>query len=315
MAFALELERTSTPFPEPAAAQPVIELRGVSKRYGEKEAVSGVDLDVRAGEIVGFLGRNGAGKTTLISIMLGLRSPTSGTVRVFGGAPAAPSVRARLGAMLQESGVPMTLTVGEVVDLFRHYYPHALPAARVIAAAGLGGLVKVRVKDLSGGQRQRLYFALAMSGDPDLLFLDEPTTGMDIESRRNFWAHVRDIAAVGKTVLFATHILEEADALATRVVVIDRGRIALDGTPAQLKSRSLGKRVRIRGDVTGAEAAAWPGVRRVEEVGGYLVVQTAEPESVLRRLFTEQRRLDEVTVDDAELESAFLDILSGEENR
>ncbi len=208
-----------------------------------------MDLAVRRGEVVAILGPNGAGKTTAISILLGLRAPTSGSVTLFGGAPDEPATKARVGAMLQESGVPGTLTVAELIDLFRGYYPAPRPRTDLLAVAGLEDVADRRVRSLSGGQRQRLYVALALAGNPEVVFLDEPTTGMDVESRRRFWDVIGALAAEGRTIIFATHLLEEADALATRIVVIDRGRVVRDGTPAEIKARAGGATIRLRADV------------------------------------------------------------------
>lgn len=289
---------------------PIVELTAVKKSYGAVEALSGIDLAVRPGELVGILGPNGAGKTTAISIMLGLRRPSQGTVRVFGASPEDPAVRGRIGAMLQESGVPKTLTVAEVVRLFGAYYPYSLPVERVLALAGLTDLAGRRTGALSGGQRQRLYFALAICGDPDLIFLDEPTAGMDVESRHRFWNEIRALTELGKTLLFATHFLEEADALASRIVVVDHGRVVAAGTPAQIKSHAGGKRVRVRGVLDLDEVKGWRGVKRVDVTGAYVAIQTTDAEEALRRIFTSGRPVDEVTVDDVELESAFLNLTS-----
>jgi ABC-2 type transport system ATP-binding protein len=286
----------------------VIELDAITKLYGAIDALAGVDLSVEQGEVIGILGPNGAGKTTAISIMLGLRRPSAGAVRVFGEPPESPAVRGRIGAMLQESGVPGTLTVEEIVRLFSSYYPYSLPVERILGLAGLSDLRRRRVSALSGGQRQRLYFALAICGDPDLLFLDEPTTGMDVESRQRFWTEIRELASLGKTLLFATHFLEEADALASRIVVIDHGRVVANGTPAEIKAHAGGKRIRVRGAVDVRAIESWPGVRRVDTAGAYVVIQTVDAEDGLRRLFSSGQRVDEVTVDDAELESAFLNL-------
>jgi len=194
-----------------AAAAAAVELRGANRRYGAVEALHGVDLTIERGELTAVLGPNGAGKTTMLSLILGLRQPTSGDVRVLGDAAGSTAARRRVGAMLQESGVPPTLTVAELVALFGSYYPSAREPGDVIAAAGLVGLERRRSRELSGGERQRLLFALALCGDPDLVVLDEPTTGLDVESRRRFWEVITGLAARGTTVLFATHLLDEAD--------------------------------------------------------------------------------------------------------
>ena len=189
----------------PPLVEPVVEFIGARKRYGQTEALKGVDLTVSAGEVVALLGPNGAGKTTSISLMLGLRRPTSGQVRLFGLAPTDRRARSRCGVMLQESGVAGTLTVRETVDLFRTYYPAPLATERAIAMAGLEAAAERRITALSGGQRQRLYFALAVCGDPHVLFLDEPTVGMDVESRRSFLQSMQILAKAGKTIVFTTH--------------------------------------------------------------------------------------------------------------
>lgn len=306
----------TTSFHHPAAAAaPVLELRGVTKRYGEVEALCGIDIAVRRGEVVAVLGPNGAGKTTAISILLGLRRPTAGTVTLFGGAPDDPATKARVGAMLQESGVPETLTVAEIVDLFRGYYPAPRPRAELLAHAGLEEVAGRRVRTLSGGQRQRLYVALALAGDPEIVFLDEPTTGMDVDSRRRFWDVVGSLAAEGRTILFATHLLEEADALATRIVVINRGRVVRDGTPAEIKSCAGGATIRLRADVEPGVLAAWPGVLRVGRVGARLEVVAREPQEVLRRLFASGIHFDEIAVEEHALETAFLDLTAQETAR
>ncbi len=198
-----------------------IELIGATKKYGSFEALNNVSFTIETGSLVAMLGPNGAGKTTSISLMLGLRRPTSGKALIFGEDPRHIATRRRFGAMLQESGVPQLLKVVELVELFRSYYPKPLPTDQVIKLVGLEEKRDSLVRDLSGGQTQRLYFALAICGDPEVLFLDEPTVGMDVEGRRTFLNAIRDFAAGGKTVLLTTHYLEEADDLAERVQAND----------------------------------------------------------------------------------------------
>jgi ABC-2 type transport system ATP-binding protein len=291
---------------------PALEVERLVKRYGDVTALRGIDLRVGRGEVVALLGPNGAGKTTLISCLLGLRNPSEGSVRVLGGAPDDRATRERTGAMLQESGIPSTLTIAETVDLFRGYYPAPRDRAALLAAAGLEDVASRRVGRLSGGQRQRLYFALALAGDPELIFLDEPTTGLDVESRRRFWETVAGLAATGTTVLFATHLLEEADALATRIVVIDRGRVVRDGTPAEIKAMASGATIRLRADLDVDAVAAWPGVIRVGRSGARLEIVAAHPEEVLRRVFASGVAVDEVAVEERALETAFLDLTATE---
>ncbi len=285
----------------------VVELQGARKRYGEVEALRGVDLAIGRGEVVAMLGPNGAGKTTSIALMLGLRRPTAGHARLFGLDPQDRRARSRVGVMLQESGVPGVLTVRELVDLFRAYYPRPLPAERAIALAGLGEKASARVSTLSGGQRQRLYFALAVCGDPEVLFLDEPTAGMDVEARQAFLTSIRELARAERTIVLTTHYLEEADALARRIVVIDHGVVIADAAPEALKARMPSKRVRFR-TTSALDAAAFDGlpVTSLEQIGDRVRLLSAEPETVLRELFRRGVDVADLEVAGADLEEAFL---------
>ena len=211
---------------------PAASLERVSKNYGDVPALRNVDFAVRPGEVVALLGPNGAGKTTAVKLLLGLMPPNAGRVRVLGRDPTNPENRIRTGTMLQIGRVPETLRVREHIDLFASYYPNPLPVKEVVAAAGLEKFVDRKFGDLSGGQRQRVLFALAICGDPDLLLLDEPTVGLDVEARRALWDEIRNLVDRGKTVLLTTHYLEEADALADRIAVIHQGKIIAEGTPA-----------------------------------------------------------------------------------
>jgi len=271
------------------------------------EALRGIDLAIRAGEVVAMLGPNGAGKTTSISLMLGLRQPTAGQVRLFGVPPTDRRARSRCGVMLQESGTTSVLTVREIVDVFRTYYPVPLPAERAIAMAGLTEQAGVRVGALSGGQRQRLYFALAICGDPEILFLDEPTVGMDVEARRAFVASIHTLAAAGKTIVFTTHYLREAEELARRIVVIDRGTVIADASPHELKARVPGKKITLaagrpftRQDFDGLPA------RVLSVAGERASLLSNEPATVLRELFRRGVDVVDLEVTGADLEEAFL---------
>jgi ABC-2 type transport system ATP-binding protein len=283
----------------------VIEARNITKRFGPVHALNGIDVMVEAGEIVGFLGPNGAGKTTAISVMLGLRKPTSGTTRLFGLAPDDRRARERTGVMLQESGVPFSLRVEEVLQLFQSYYPFTLPTEEILRRADLTAKRRSLIADLSGGQKQRLYFALALAGDPDLLFLDEPTVGMDVETRVAFWEQVREFAALGKTILFSTHYLEEADALASRIVVINQGRIVAEGAPYEIKRLVPNTIVRLRTNLPLDQAQLLPGVQHVAADNKHLAVSTSEPEAFLRALFRADWQVADLTVQGADLETAF----------
>ncbi len=286
----------------------IIELRGVSKCYGKLQAVYPLDLDMQAGEVVAFLGPNGAGKTTTLSLMLGLRRPTAGTVRLFGTSPSSSQARARVGVMLQESGVPDSLRVGELLALFQSYYPFTLPTTELLERAGLEQKRNALVSALSGGQKQRLYFALALAGDPDLLFLDEPTAGMDVEARLHFWEQIRGFTALGKTILFSTHYLEEADALATRIIVIDKGRIIAQGTPHEIKGLTADKQVIFKTNLPPDLAGSYPGVRSIHVQNGELQVATTAPEAFLRRVFREDWEVTDLRVTEVDLETAFLSL-------
>jgi ABC-2 type transport system ATP-binding protein len=215
----------------------VAELEWASKSFGKVKAVSELDFEMRAGEVVALLGPNGAGKTTTVRLLMGLIRPDAGSARLFGMDPGRIEARMRVGAMLQVSKVPETLKVREHIELFSSYYPNPLPFAETIAAAGLAGLENRLFGDLSGGQKQRVLFALAICGNPELLFLDEPTVGLDVEARRALWGRIREYVARGGSVLLTTHYLDEADALANRIAVINQGRIAAEGTPAEIKDR------------------------------------------------------------------------------
>ncbi|HEY2599417.1 MAG TPA: ABC transporter ATP-binding protein [Candidatus Dormibacteraeota bacterium] len=286
----------------PAAA----ELIDATKKYGAVEALNGVSLDIKLGEVVAMLGPNGAGKTTSISLLLGLRKPTSGKALLFGLDPTNLDARSRVGVMLQESGIPQMLKVREIVDLFRSYYPRPMAGDRAIAMAGLEEKSSALVKELSGGQRQRLYFALAVCGDPEVLFLDEPTVGMDVEGRRSFIERIAEFANLGRTVVLTTHYLEEADQLAKRVIVIDRGVVIADATPQEIKSRVAGKRVRFtfvaltENDLEGLPITT-------STINDHSVqLLTNQPEAVLRELFRRGIEISDLEVSGADLEDAFI---------
>ena len=275
------------------------------------EALRGVDFALRQGELVGMLGPNGAGKTTAISLLLGLRVPSAGTARLFGLEPRDLRARSRTGVMLQESGIPLTLKVREMVDLFRSYYPAPLPTARVVEMANLGEFAEKLTKDLSGGQRQRVYFGLAICGDPEVLFLDEPTVGLDPATRRSFWEQVHAFKAMGKSILLTTHYLEEADALADRVVVIDHGLVIAEGTPEELRSRVPGKKVSFVSPGIGRDAFDGLPVGRLEVSEDRVSALTTDAEGVLRVLFGRGLPITELEVTGAGLEEAVLALTGG----
>jgi ABC-2 type transport system ATP-binding protein len=281
-------------------------LEAVTKNYGGIRALRGVDFQVRAGEVVALLGPNGAGKTTAVKLLLGLMQPGSGKVRVFGGDPTNPENRMRTGAMLQVGRVPETLRVREHIDLFSSYYSKPMRLEEVLVAAGLEKLRDRKFGDLSGGQRQRVLFALAICGDPDLLFLDEPTVGLDVEARRSLWEEIRRLVERGKTVLLTTHYLEEADALADRIAVINQGEIIAEGTPSEIKSQTGGKRIRCITALNVASLLQIPGVTDARQDREAVEIHAHEAEPVVRALLALDASLSALEIISAGLEEAFL---------
>ena len=284
----------------------VAQLRQVSKTFGEVQALHNLDFAVRAGELLALLGPNGAGKTTAVKLFLGLARPTSGSVSVFGGNPVRSEVRTRIGAMLQVAKVPETLRVREHIDLFSAYYPRPLPQAEILAIAGLQEIKDRPFGELSGGQKQRLLFALALCGNPDILFLDEPTVGLDVEARRLFWEQIRKLVERGKTILLTTHYLEEADALADRIAVINRGEIIAQGTPSEIKAKTCGRRIRCVSNLRIETIRAFRGVAEVRRDRDIYEIRVTEAEAVLRELLLRDSSVSGIEVVGAGLEDAFL---------
>jgi ABC-2 type transport system ATP-binding protein len=299
---------------EPSKIQPktegsgliVASLQGVNKNYGSVRALRGVDFQVRAGEVVALLGPNGAGKTTAVKLLLGLLQPNSGKVRVFGADPTNPANRMRTGAMLQVGRVPETLRVREHIDLFSSYYLKPMPLAEVLAAAGLEKLADRKFSDLSGGQKQRVLFALAICGDPDLLFLDEPTAGLDVEARRLLWDEIRRMVERGKTVLLTTHYLQEADELADRVAVIHQGEVIAQGTPSEIKAKTSGKRIRCVTSLALSTLRQISGVSEAKVDREAVEIHASEAEPVVRELLRLDTSLSGLEITSAGLEEAFL---------
>jgi ABC-2 type transport system ATP-binding protein len=286
-----------------------IELSGLVKRFGDVTAVAGLDLVVRPGEIVAFLGPNGAGKTSTIDMLLGLSRPTEGSVQIFGLDPVTAVAHGRIAAVLQSGGLLKDLTVKETARLTASLFQDASPVDEVLRRAGITEIADRQVAKCSGGEQQRLRFALALLPEPDLLLLDEPTTGMDVEARRAFWTAIREDAAAGRTVLFATHYLDEADAYADRIVMVRKGEVVADGTAAEVRAMASGRTVRA--DLPGADGAvraalsALPGVSSVELRGDIVRIQGQDSDAVLRYLLTHTDAHDlEVTAHN--LEDAFI---------
>ncbi len=281
-------------------------LSAVTKNYGSRRALDGIDLTVGKAEILAVLGPNGAGKTTAVKLLLGLLDPDSGAVRVFGKDPREARGRERSGAMLQVARVPETLRVREHIDLFSSYYPHPLPIAETLEAAGMTELANRKFGELSGGEKQRALFALALCGNPDLLFLDEPTVGMDVEARRGMWKQIRALAARGKSVLLTTHYLEEAEALADRIVVLHHGRVIENGTAAEIKSRVAGQVVKCRTRLTIEDLMRFPHVSEVHCEGGVTEIRTSSSDDVLRQLILTDPEAHGIELKNSGLEEAFL---------
>jgi ABC-2 type transport system ATP-binding protein len=292
----------------------VASLEAVSKNYGSIRALRAVDFRVRRGEIVALLGPNGAGKTTAVELLLGLLQPNAGRVRVFGGDPTNPENRIRTGAMLQVGRVPETLRVSEHIDLFSSYYEKPMPLSDVLAAAGLEKIRDRKFGDLSGGQKQRVLFALAICGDPDLIFLDEPTVGLDVEARRMLWDEIRHIVSRGKTVVLTTHYLQEADALADRVAVINKGEIIAEGTPATIKAQTSGKKIRCITSLNLNTLRQIPGVAEVSADREAIEIHTGIAEPVVRELLMRDETLSGLEVTSAGLEEAFLALTQDSSN-
>ncbi len=280
---------------------PAIEVRGLSKRYGEYEAVRGIDITVARGEVFGLLGPNGAGKTTTVEILEGYRARTAGTVTVLGHDPARRplELRRRIGIVLQSGGIYPHITPREALEYWAGLYPHPRSVAEVIELAGLAEQADTRTRRLSGGQLRRLDFAIALVGDPELIFLDEPTTGFDPEARRSAWQTIRSLRDLGKTIVLTTHYLEEAQELADRVAIVKDGRILADGHPRELGAGAPNYRIAYR--VSGGELVQ---------------LDTDDPTTVLHQLTSEALagggRLEELSVARPTLEDVYLELTSDE---
>ncbi|MEO3938848.1 ABC transporter ATP-binding protein [Dermatophilaceae bacterium Soc4.6] len=271
----------------PGAPIPAIEIRGLHKSFGSVDAVRGIDLVVEQGEIVAFLGPNGAGKTTTIDMLLGLSRPTAGTIQVLGRSPRDAVAHGLVAAVMQTAGLLKDISVRETLELVGSLFTHTTTVDSVLARAGITDIAGRRVDKCSGGQQQRLRFAMALLCDPDVLVLDEPTTGMDVEGRRDFWAAIREDAGRGRTVVFATHYLEEADAYADRIVLVRQGEVVADGTGSQIKAMAAGRTVRATLPGASAESLAGvPGADGIEIRGDTVLVHSADTDAVARYLLT-----------------------------
>jgi ABC-2 type transport system ATP-binding protein len=291
-----------------ATGHPAAALTAVSKSFGRNLALDEVSLTIAPGEVTALLGPNGAGKSTAIGLLLGLIAADSGTAQVLGGAPGDLGVRRRTGVMLQSAALPDTLRAGELLRQIMGYYPTPRPFAEVVELTGLAPLLGVPYGRLSGGQQRRVQFALAVCGNPELLFLDEPTTGLDIEARESLWQVVRALTARGCAVLLTTHYLEEAEALAQHVVVLMRGRILTRGTVEDIRARDVRRQIRCTSRLTADEVRAWPGVTSVSCSAGVLEIESPAAEPVVGRLLACDPSLSGLEVRRTGLAEAFVRI-------
>lgn len=294
----------------------VVKVEQVSKSFHDKKAVDHVSFTIHSGEVVAILGPNGAGKTTAISMILGLLNPSHGKIQVFNQHPKERSVREKLGAMLQDVNVMQGLKVDELLDLVRHYYPQPLSLEELISMTALNEQdLKIRVEKLSGGQKRRLNFALALAGNPDLLILDEPTVGMDLSSRKRFWETIQQLAEQGKTIIFTTHYLQEADDMANRILLFKEGQVIADGNPAEIKANFLTRTVSFQADppISLAKVKDWPEVKKVYQKNGRFYIETNHSDGILERLFSEKMGAHDIQIEQGRLETAFEQLTNKQE--
>ena len=302
------LRPTGTRTGEPTRDGAAVRLTGLHKSFGKVQAVRGVDLTIAPGEVVAFLGPNGAGKSTTIDMLLGLTEPDTGSVSLFGTDPVTAVQAGRVGAMLQSGALLPDVTVKELVSTFAALHRHPMPVAEALRRAEITDIAGQPTTKLSGGQAQRVRYALALVPDPDLLVLDEPTVAMDVEVRRAFWASMRDFTQTGRTVLFATHYLEEADDFADRVVVLAQGRIVADGTGAQIKATVTGRTISTVLEADPATLQALPGVTSVEPQGPRFLLHCSDSDRALRALLTAAPDAHDIEISAGNLEDAFLEL-------
>jgi ABC-2 type transport system ATP-binding protein len=297
-------------------AAPVVSFANVSKKYGRLTAVEGLNLDLRPGQTVALLGPNGAGKSTSLDMLLGLRKPTSGRISMFGLDPYHAVKEGRVGAMLQSGGLMPEVTVKELVTLVTTLHPNPEPVELTLRRAGIEDFADQRVDKLSGGQTQRVRFALAICGKSELIVLDEPTVAMDVETRRLFWDGMKEEVAHGRTLLFATHYLEEADQAADRILVINRGRLLADGTPAEIKSRAGAKQVQFRLDHPDERfLLGLPGLIRLDVRHDVVQIQSQDSDATLYGVLDAGYRPREIEVSSLSLEEAFIAITEEDDRR
>jgi ABC-2 type transport system ATP-binding protein len=292
-----------------------VALTGLRKYYGEVRAVDGLDLVIAPGEVVALLGPNGAGKSTTVDMLLGLTTPDTGDVTIFGTTPRAAVSEGRIGAMLQGGALLDDATVGETVGMVASLHRSPLPVAEALRRAGIEDLANRRSTKLSGGQKQRVRFAVALVSDPDLLVLDEPTAAMDVQTRRDFWMAMREFTITGRTVLFATHYLEEAENYADRVVLLRQGKIVADGSVAEVTALTAGRTIRaLVPDATAELLNALPGVSRVDVRADRIAISSNDSDATLRALLDQFPQARDIEITAVGLEDAFLS-LTGQDNQ
>jgi ABC-2 type transport system ATP-binding protein len=297
-------------------AAPVVVFDNVSKQYGKLKAVDGLNLDLRPGQTVALLGPNGAGKSTSLDMLLALRKPTGGRIAMFGSDPYHAVKSGRVGAMLQSGGLMPEVTVRELVTLVTGFHPKPEPVDLTMKRAGIAEFANQRVDKLSGGQTQRVRFALAICGKSELIVLDEPTVAMDVETRRLFWDSMKEEVAQGRTLLFATHYLEEADQAADRILVINRGRLLADGTPAEIKARAGAKRVSFRLDHVDEQfLLGLPGLVRLDVRNDVVQIQSQDSDATLYAVLNAGYRPREIEISSLGLEQAFIAITEEDDRR
>ncbi len=288
--------------------QTVATISNVGKSFGDKQVLSGINMQLHQSEILSVLGPNGAGKTTLINTMLGRLSLDAGEISLFGHPPGSMLVKRQTGAMLQVAGLPDMSTVKEHIELFQSYYAEPMSYQQVMDYSGLKDIENQYSKTLSGGQKQRLLFALAICGNPKLLFLDEPTVGMDITARKSLWKAIENLKANGTSILLTTHYLEEADRLSDRIVMLSRGKVVREGTPAQIKSQINTKKIRFQSKVNISELVAIKHVEKATQLhaeNNYYELESTNAEEALKELFKHEIAISDLTIVGAALEDAF----------
>lgn len=296
--------------------QTIASISHVCKSFDDKLVLSDINLELKEAEVLSVLGPNGAGKTTLINTMLGRLSLDSGDINLFGHAPGSMNVKRQTGAMLQVSGLPDMSTIKEHITLFQSYYAHPMDYEQVMAFCGLKDIENQYSKTLSGGQKQRLLFALAICGNPKLLFLDEPTVGMDITARKSLWEAIETLKSQGTSILLTTHYLEEADQLSDRIVMLNKGKVVREGTPEEIKSQINTKKIRFQSEVDIATLSSLSSVNKVKTYSNsdkYYELESDSAEKTIKEIFDQQIQISDLTIIGAALEDAF-EIINHQDN-